>query len=112
MAVTDAGAFRSHVPDLCPRAWLSSISSAFFVMFRSCSHCWVKSLLQDELMHISYVSAVNEMCARLWFIMFCKCSVAEFLHPTASPTVRLDLVSNWDIAGEDKNSADRKANGR
>ena len=31
VAVTDAGAFHSHVPDLCPRAWLSPVSSGFFL---------------------------------------------------------------------------------
>lgn len=31
VAIVDAGTFHSHVPDLCPRAWLSPLSSRFFL---------------------------------------------------------------------------------
>lgn len=94
VAIADAGTFYSHMPDLCPRAWLSPVSSRFFfLIFHSCSDCWVRSLfLQEELKHTSYVSTVIEMCARLELFMLCKCSVAEFLYPTASPKVEGGLA--------------------
>lgn len=31
VAVPDAGAFHSHVPVLCPRAWLLPVSSGFLL---------------------------------------------------------------------------------
>lgn len=111
MAVTDAGAFCSHVPDLCLKSHLYLLEFSF--IFHSCSHCWVKSLfLQEELSHRFNVFSVNETCARLRFIMFHLYSVAEFWHPTASPKVRLDLLSNQDIPEGGKNHADRNASGR
>lgn len=85
----------------------------FCFIFHSSSHCWIKSLfLQEELRHISYVPSVNEMCSHLEFIMFCKCSITEFLHPAGSPKGKLDLLSNWDIVEGGKSSTDRNANGR
>lgn len=50
--------------------------------------------------------------ACLGFILFRLYSAAEFWHPTASPKVRLDLLSNQDILEGGKSHAEGDASGR